>query len=36
MDEISGVLETLIKEGKVKKQVIGGGNPVYKLEREEL
>jgi hypothetical protein len=32
VDEISGILETLINEGKVKRQVIKGDNPIYMLE----
>ncbi len=31
VDEISGVLDILIKERKVKKQVINGGNSIYKI-----
>ncbi len=30
-DKISGVLESLIKEGKVKRQVISGNNTIYKI-----
>ncbi len=36
VDEISEILENLIKEGKVKKQVMNGGNPIYMLEKQEL
>ncbi|MCP5007184.1 MAG: hypothetical protein GY941_25065 [Planctomycetes bacterium] len=35
VDEVSKVLEALIKEGKVKMQVIEGDNPVYLVERKE-
>ncbi len=35
MEEVAVVLETLIKEGKVKRQVIHGKNPVYMLAKEE-
>ncbi|MCP4368466.1 MAG: hypothetical protein GY797_10215 [Deltaproteobacteria bacterium] len=35
VDEVSKVLETLIKEGKVKRQVIEGDNPVYKINKKD-
>ncbi|MCP4367940.1 MAG: hypothetical protein GY797_07485 [Deltaproteobacteria bacterium] len=35
VDEVSEVLETLTKEGKVKRHVIDGDNPIYVLEKEE-
>lgn len=35
VDEVSSILETLITEGKVKRQVIHGKNPVYMLAKEE-
>jgi hypothetical protein len=34
VDEVSGVLEKLIKEGKVKRQVTRGDNPIYILEKK--
>ncbi len=34
VDEVSEVLETLIKEGKVKRQVIDGDNHIYKICQE--
>ncbi len=34
VDEISGVLEKLIKEGKVKRQIIDGDNSIYKICKE--
>ncbi len=34
VDEISGVLNTLIKERKVKRQVINGENPIYRICNE--
>ncbi len=35
VDEVSEVLEALIRESKVKRQVIEGDNPVYLVEKEE-
>jgi len=34
VDEVSRVLETLIKEGKVKRQVVNGNNSIYKICEE--
>ncbi len=34
VDEVSSVLETMIKEGKVKRQVINGGKSIYKACKE--
>ncbi len=31
VEEVAVVLEKLIKEGKVKKKVIDGGNSIYKI-----
>ncbi len=35
-EEVTVALEKLIKEGKVKRHVIDGNNPVYLLDKEEL
>ncbi len=35
VDEVSSVLETMIKEGKVKRHVMHGKNPFYMLAKEE-
>lgn len=35
MEEVAGVLEKLIKEGKVKRHVIHGKKPIYMLAKEE-
>ncbi len=35
VDEVSSVLEALIKEHKVKRQVINGDNPTYKICKME-
>ncbi len=34
MEEVAVVLEKLIKEGKVKRQVINEDNPIYKICKE--
>ncbi len=31
VDEVLEILETLMREGKVERQVIDGGNPVYRI-----
>ncbi len=31
VDDVSSVLETLIKERKVKRLIIHGDNPIYKI-----
>ncbi len=34
MEEVAVVLEKLIKEGKVKRQIINENNPIYKICKE--
>ncbi len=34
VDDVSSVLETLIKERKVVRQAANGGNPIYKINKE--
>ncbi len=34
VNEVSAVLETLIKEGKVKRQVTSGDSTIYKICKE--
>ncbi len=34
MEEVAVVLEKLIKEGKVKRQIINEDNPIYKICKE--
>ncbi len=36
MEEVAEALESLIKEGKVKRQVILGKNPIYVVAKQEL